>query len=72
MALEVVMVTTSIAINDEKVGIMITLSFQYYDKSNPWQQGSWGKHGAQLGPTGPSGPHVDPMNYAYIWDLTKQ
>ena len=29
-------------------------------------QGSWGQHGAHLGPTGPRWPHVDPMNFA-IW-----
>ena len=38
--------------------------------NGPWQQGSWGQHGAHLGPTGPMwapcGPHVGPMNLS-IW-----
>ena len=32
----------------------------------PWEQGSWGQHGAHLGPTGPRWPQVGPMNFA-IW-----
>ena len=31
-------------------------------------QGSWGQHGARLGPRGPRWPHVGPMNFA-IWDI---
>ena len=33
----------------------------------PWYQGSWGQHGAHLGPTDPGGLHVGPMNLD-IWD----
>ena len=32
----------------------------------PRRQGSWGQHGAHLGPIGPGGLHVGPMNLA-IW-----
>ena len=31
-----------------------------------WKQGSWGQHGAHLGPQDPDGPHVGPRNFA-IW-----
>ena len=34
---------------------------------NPWEQGSWGLHGAHLGRQDPGGPHVGPMILA-IWD----
>ena len=30
--------------------------------SCPWQQGSWGQHGAHLGWQDPCAPHVGPMN----------
>ena len=32
----------------------------------PWEQGSWGQHGAHLGRQDPGGPHVGPMNLV-IW-----
>ena len=34
--------------------------------SFPRKQGSWGQHGAHLGPTGPRWAHVGPINFA-IW-----
>ena len=34
---------------------------------DPWQQGSWGQHGAHLGPTGPRWAPCWPVNFA-IWD----
>ena len=41
----------------------------------PWQQGSWGHHGAIMGPIwgrqDSGGPHVGPMNFV-IWKYNKQ
>ena len=31
----------------------------------PWEQGSWGQHGAHLRPIGPRWPHVGSMNFAF-------
>ena len=62
VALEVVVLRTSCTDSDEKVGIMITLGFQYYPDIKV--------HGSLMGPTwgrqDPGGPHVGNMNLT-IW-----
>ena len=37
--------------------------------THPWQQGSWGQHGAQLGPTGPRCAPCLPHKLCYLWSF---
>ena len=43
---------------------LLDCHFTTLHASHPREQGSWGQHGAHLGPVRPDGPHVGPMNLA--------
>ena len=46
--------------------ILFKVSLAIYDKRYPWWQGSWGQHGAHLGPTGPSWAPCWPHELCYL------
>ena len=53
------------------ISVMIFGFQKYIEASHPRQQSSWGQHGAHLGPVGPRGAYVGPMNLAIrdiIWN----
>ena len=37
------------------------------EAERPWKQGSWGQHGAHLGPTGPRWAPCWPHELCYLW-----